>query len=351
MTEDSTGRKHRARASGTAVIVVVAVVAVAGCLESVAPTASASMVIEVPAPHPMNAHLAESEIAKAIAFRESVGIRADRTWVLAVAEMDGVDVVTFGVPVTTPERTALLARAVTAEAVTDAIVGYGVQHPDFWAGVYVDDGVVVARFTGDPAAHQAALRTLLGPTARYRLEPATWPMRDLMSLRDRIAHDGWLRGEDYDLLDLGANVKTNVVELLVSSRDPRAPQQIAAHYAAGSMLIVTTDGTGVTSMERGSLAGVAVDRVGAPVAGLDVEVVGAIPGTGMRGDRGVETDAQGRFLLADIQATSYELSLFQSVGPGGQVMEGAARHLAGSARVDVRPGATTFIEIRVNAGS
>jgi hypothetical protein len=47
---------------------------------------------------------------------------------------------------------------------------YGAEHLDEWAGAYVDDDPnvgVIARFTGNLAVHEAQLRTILNPNARF----------------------------------------------------------------------------------------------------------------------------------------------------------------------------------------
>lgn len=313
---------------------------------------SSSTTTQVPAATALHPWLTEAEIEKAIAFRRSVGLRLDRAWIEAVATRPDAEagVRTFGVPLTGPEREGLLARARTAEAVTSVIQRYGQAHPEVWAGVHIEDGLVVGRFTGVTAVHEDELRSLLGPNAHWEVRGAHWTLAEMQDLRDRIAHDGWLRTEGYDLLDLGADLRANVVQLHVSSGEPDAAGRIARHYNAGDMLVVTSDGTGVTSVPTGGLGGVVLDWLGQPVAGLDVEVIGDIPGSGPRGDRGVETDSRGEFEVKDIPATSYEVRLLDPTAADGTYLEGAARTLVRTFRVSVQPGATTYVQVTLDNG-
>jgi hypothetical protein len=172
-------------------------------------------------------------------------------------------------------------------------------------------------------------------------------MRDLS---DRIAQDGWLRGEGFYLLDLGPDIRENVEQLHVSSAEPGAAGRIARHYGAGDMLIVTSDGTGVTSLPTGGLAGVVLDRFGRPVPELDVEIVGDIPGSGSRGDRGVETDSRGEFVMNDITATGYEVRLLDPTAADGARLEGADRIHVRTFRVTIEPGSMTFVQVTLDNG-
>lgn len=330
---------------------VIAAVVVTAC-GARPPSSSATPTVDAASVAPIGSrtgYIAEHEIAKAVAFRQSVGLRHDRAWVETVAAGPEAEqgVRAFGVPLTTVEVLELRRRARTADAVTSVIQSYARSRSDTWAGLHVEDGLVVGRFTDDIEAHQAALRVLLAPNARWALERARWTLAEMQELRDRIAHDGWLRTEGYDLVDLGADIRANVVQLHVSSARPDAAERIALHYGAGDILVVTSDGTGVASLPTGDLGGIVVDVLGRPVDGLDVEVVGDIPGSGPAGDRGIQTDQDGEFRIYGITATGYELRLLDPTTPNGAFLEGAERILVRSLRVEVVAGAVTFVQVTV----
>jgi hypothetical protein len=286
---------------------------------------------------------------RSIAFRQRAGIRADEAWVRAVATAPGIEegIRQFGIPLTPAELAQLQARIQGEDAIVAAVQSYGAEHPEAWAGVYIDrpSGTVVVQVVGDVDEHTAAIRSMIDPGANLEILPARWTLQQLKDLSTSITHGGWLYAQGYDLLDLGYNLKRNLVELVISSNDPDDVARIERHYDVGPMLTVSIDGTGVTSLPTGTLRGRAIGADGQPVAGLDVELVGAMPGSGPRSDIGQETDAHGTFSFPDVTATEYQIRLLSNVSSAGTVLEGADRIEVGSGHAVVEPGGATFVTI------
>ncbi|HEU4673556.1 MAG TPA: hypothetical protein VFS32_11715 [Candidatus Limnocylindrales bacterium] len=329
-------------------LLAAAVLALGSCSVAASATESATQAA------PSNTWISPQGLSKAAAFRRSVGLRSDDAWLRSVASAPDAmaAVARFGVPLMPPEAAELEMRASSADAIAAVVSAYGTQHPDDYVGLVADpqSGRVVAKFARNVELHEKALRTLIAPAAPLDVVKVQWTKDELESLAHRISHDGWLRAQRYDLLDLGVDIASNRVQLLVSTADPDAVVRITDHYQAQGKLVVTTDGTGVTLLPTGSLSGVALDHAGRPVAGLDVEFHPDIAGAGPRGDRGLETDSGGRFSITT-QATGYTVVLLSSRGPDGEELTGSDRIEVGSARADIPTGGSTFVVVEVRLPS
>lgn len=327
-------------------VVVLAAVAVIGCVRtdgSLGRLETPSAASE-PTAAPTDPLLADAEIERAIQFRTKSGLRADEAWVRAMAvdptARDGVR--RYSVPLTPAEIRTIESRARTLGEILAAVKPYGEQHPEGWGGAYQDIALdrVVVLLAGDRAVHEADLRRLVRPDAPLVVEPAQWPLAELATLQDRVTRDiGWLNENGFFFMGVGVNVQANLLEIDISSANPKAPQVLAERFDAAGRLRVRSDGTGVRLLPKGSLVGVVVDRAGNPVPDLDVEIFGDIPGGGPNGDVGHGTSSTGEFEFQDIAAIGYEVRVFAPDGDG--------RVVVGTARTEVRPGATSFVKVIV----
>lgn len=307
-------------------------------------------VAATPSPNPW---LTEANIARAIDFRTSFGLRADEAWVRRVAADPAANPrkSRYGIPLTPSEVAELVARAATTGALTDVVQAYGVDHPDDFVDVFVDaaQGRVIAQFAREIERHEAALRKLVAPDAPLDVEAVQYTHEELQVLFDRVVHDGWLDERGYDLLDAGINTRANRVELYVSTADPDAVQTIAAHYDAGPMFEVTTDGIGWTQLPRGTLRGVAVDAHGTPVPALVVRLQPDVPpGTRLMGGPPLQTEttARGRFEL-DVPALGYEVTFHSQFGRDGRYLEFVEQVQVGQSRTEVIAEAVTVLVVEV----
>lgn len=324
-------------------VVVLAAVAVIGCVRTDGRIETPSAP-SAPSATPTDPLLAAVEIERAIEFRMTSGLRFDEAWVRAMAvdptARDGVR--RYSVPLTPAEIRTIEGRARTLDEILAAVEPYGEQHPEGWGGAYHEPalGRVVVLLAGDRAVHEADLRRLVRPDAPLVVEPVQWPLAELAALQDRVTREAdWLNENGFFFMGVGVDVQANRLVIDISSANAQAPQVLAERFDAAGRLRVRSDGTGVRLLPKGSLVGVVVDRAGNPVPDLDVEIAGDIPGGGPNGDIGHGTSSTGEFEYQGIAAIGYEVRVFAPDGDG--------RVVVGTARAEVRPGATTFVKVIV----
>jgi hypothetical protein len=132
----------------------------------------------------------DPRLAAAVAFREKIGLRSDLAWVRLVADDPAAQagIPSVGVPLMPDELAALEQRASTAKAVALVVEDYIADHPEQYAGHYIDpaSGVVTAMFTEAIPAHEAALLARVRPGAPLRVRLARWTMAELGAVQARI---------------------------------------------------------------------------------------------------------------------------------------------------------------------
>lgn len=217
------------------------------------------------------------DIDAAIRFRQSTGLRSDLAWVVKVAADadDQLRAQVYGIPLTQDELALLDARATNAAQVGPTVERYGAEHLDEWAGAYVDDDPnvgVIARFTGNLAVHEAQLRTILNPNARFSVQTARWNKRQLISLSEQIARDSsWLEsiGASFEAADV--SIQDNAVILTVRADSDGVRAVIAERYdGEGGLTVMIVSRSPAWSGGFGSVAIAARSRTGDPVSGFDV---------------------------------------------------------------------------------
>ena len=178
-------------------------------------------------------------------------------------------VLDYGVPLLPFERDDIDQRATGEDAIVGVAQGYLQDHPDISGGLYIDQehgGIVTVLVTADPAAHEAALRTLIGGPAKIAVRQVRWTEAELIDLQNRISQDpAFLAGIPARMTTSSVDVIGNRVQLQVSSAAPDVAAQIQTHFGAQpNQLQVTADGTGLLLQPTGRILG----RVIAP-AGTD----------------------------------------------------------------------------------
>jgi hypothetical protein len=322
----------------TVIVAATIVVAACGTQLRVGPTPSPSA----------NPWLSDHEIARAIEFREKLGLQSNEGWVRQVAEMPEAaeGVLAYSVPLTPVELDVLERRATAIDAVLDGVEDYGAAHPDDWGGATKEPatGAVVARFSDNTEQHETALRAMLGPGARLTVLKVRWSLVDLAPVFERI-HDDWIDGswlldQGIYTIGLGVDPVKNQVTLDVSSARSDLDALLEDRYDAPQMVTVTSDGTGVRLLPTGALRGRVVDANGRPVEAVQVELESSVAGTHATGDVGIETNDHGRFRFLDIPAVQYTVLVYSNDPV-------ATRTLLGSGRVRVAAGTTTNVEVAI----
>jgi hypothetical protein len=328
---------------------VVLVIVVASC--SLLPPPSPAVSPPPVAPSPELADLTEAEIAKAVWFRETFGLRADIDWIRQVAA-DPRAKGTLGVPLTPDELAEIQSRQAALDSILPRVIAYGQQHPDVWAGVEIDQdrgGVLVIRVSGDAAAHQATLRNLLGPRPVFEVLDVDWSEAQLRSFIEKIKAEDlpnaanalestppWMRAIPATRIVVGFHVDLNKVVMEVSSPRPDAVRLVTEHYGNPPWLVVESDGTGFHLLQSGSIVVTARDPAGQSVQGLNCVFR---PDTGWDSEIAT-TDKHGE-CRAQLRSTGYWVEL--SWG------ELTSRTVVATDRAVILPGRETKLKVTVTS--
>lgn len=271
------------------------------------PTADATAV--PPSPDPV--------AEEARRFRVRYGLRADETWIRAVAANPTAKqgVVDFGVPLMPFERLDLEHRRTDVDLLRQ-INDYGSLFPDSYAGAYVDQRAseaFVASFKGDAARHRTALANLLPVDARVDVRDVDWSTAELTNfLRDVEAEQPWFEtiGVRYLTADRGITDDFVSVDFL-GPED--AAQVIEDHFGDPTWLEADRQGPLPWAGPRGNLVVVVVDQNGKPVPGLWCQFVSEDPNAAEGGEDIFGTDKTGRCQIPNLPAVAYRIVLHRFV--------------------------------------
>jgi hypothetical protein len=289
--------------------------------------------------------LTQASLEEARRFREGIGLRSDEAWLLTVASDPNADRDTYGVPLTQEEVQELFARLQSVDEIREAVIGYGLRHPEDWAGAWIDHdagGVLVAQFAGNADLHRVALQTLVRPGSPLRVDAVRWSLEDLERLAGRInPDDPWFATIPAVVTGIGPNIVDNRFELELSAADPRAEALIRGHFGLGpDILYLDWDRTGARLLGHGRLRVTAVNSEGDAVPGLRCV---AYPDLVHAWDpfewQPQFTDEVGRCQLR-LPATGYWVHLEHKE-------EGVAATLVAMGRAVVREGELTELTIEV----
>jgi hypothetical protein len=217
----------------------------------------------------------EGELASWIHTRQSFGLRSDVAWVQAVAA-DPTAEWALEIPMLPDEARDWYDWSGQTDRLVEALVPYGMAHPDEFGGIYVDQlrREVATLWTDHLADHEARIRELTwegAPTALYRV---AHPEAYLRGLQDRVPTDDPVFAvAEAEPFGIGVDIKRNTVSIDVSSANPDAPRIVAEGIAArlgvpGDLVSVESDGTGVLLLPFGEiqirLVGADGRRIAAP---------------------------------------------------------------------------------------
>jgi hypothetical protein len=126
--------------------------------------------------------ISQAEFDEALAVRTMYGLRADATWIRAVAgdPASAIGLREFGIPLLPSELEDLQSRRWPHDLLI-RVQNYGRLFPDTYAGARINleaTGIVIS-FTEDIERHTAALANLVDPGEVVTVRPARWSLKEL----------------------------------------------------------------------------------------------------------------------------------------------------------------------------
>jgi hypothetical protein len=248
------------------------------------------------------------------AFRERFGLRADLTWIAAVAADPAGEpgMLEFGVPLLPFEVADLRGRVASSHLATPIIGAYAVSVPDDWYGSYIDQqrgGLIVIQVYRGVERHRAALARMLPARVLWEVRLVDDHILEMEALAEVIQDEReWFATIGAELLDVYVNAPLDggIVELTyLSDRRDLAPL-IQERFGPHDWLVV--DWAGVPMGGRGTegdlIVGV-MNRWGAPVIGAPCHL----------GDLRDTTDVEGQCIFVEIVAEPYRLLVLSGPEP------------------------------------
>ncbi|HEU0235427.1 MAG TPA: hypothetical protein VFR14_03185 [Candidatus Limnocylindrales bacterium] len=252
---------------------------------------------------PLLAEPIPEDIAEAMHFRETMGLRADRAYVEIVARDPRATTGYVHVPLLPEEEQELKRRQRMADSILADVQAYTTAHADEFAGLYLDQqhgGILVTRWTANAEVHDAALRLIVGARGAVVGTEALFSYRELRRLQDVVAADAdWFATIPARLQGVGVDEIRNVLRVDISSANPDAEAIIRHHFGLGTQLEVMSDGTGAALLPVGWVRGRTVMAHGGPpgddAARLNVTYRTDVPGWCGGGDIGFGVTPDGSF--------------------------------------------------------
>jgi hypothetical protein len=263
------------------------------------------------------APLPDADLEEARQFRVRYGLRADESWIRAVAADPAAQqgVVDYGVPLMPFELLDLESRRTDVDLLRQ-INDYGGLFPESFAGAYVDQRAAqafVASFKDDAARHQVALADLLPPEVQVDVRDVDWSTRELNGfVKDVEAEKAWFATIGVIYQDAGRGITEDFVH--VNFRGPaEGVQMIEAHFGDPSWLVAERQGPLPWSGPRADLVIDVFDEAGKHVPGLWCEFVPEDPDAAEGGEDTFGTDDSGRCVLRNLPAVPYRITLHRFV--------------------------------------
>lgn len=261
--------------------------------------------------------LPAAELEDARQFRVRFGLRADESWIRAVAADPTAQqgLVDFGVPLMPFERSDLEERRTDVDLLTQ-INGYGSMFPDSYAGAYVDlraSQAFVASFKTDSDRHRIALANLLPVGARVDVRDVDWSTTELEAFVEIVtAEEAWFETIGVRFASAGRAITEDHVYVKFQGR-PEAVRLIEEHFGDPTWLVADRQGPLPWQGPRGDLVIAVRDEAGAPVPGLWCEFVSEDPEAAEGGEDIFGTGDDGRCVLRNLPAVAYQITLHRFV--------------------------------------
>lgn len=321
-----------------AVVGLVAVLVLATGCGDAAPSSAEPAAAAAPSPDAAAPTPSQRELAEAVAFRKHFGLRADETWVLAVAANPDaqVGVSEFGVPLL-PEEFADLTSRTWDPDLFQHVRGYGLLFPEDFGGarINLEGSGVVIYFAHRVERHRAALSNLTPPGSEVDVRAVEWSLAELIRFKEAVISEH----EWFTSLGVTVTAAEDIADNTVHLRY-RGPQAAAgpieAHFGNPSWLRAVWVGPRPWEGPRADLTIKVADPDGDPVAGLRCRVTPVDPSVDPGPDTVWATDSTGICRLEDLPTALFEVTLHAWTASGLD-----PRPLQ-TLRVAVRPGGSSI---------
>ncbi len=211
---------------------------------------------------------------EAIRFRTDMSLPNDLEHVRAVAA-DPSAGMEFGVPLLPSEFEELMSRSASVEEIIPIIQAEAATAPNDYCGLYIDNanqGALTSGWKNNQLIHELAIRSQVRPGAKVAFIPCQFSEPEVTGVCDRLRevdHD-WMAAIPAQIQGYGCGNMHFRVEMSISSRVPDAAKVVDGHYSTllglpPGILVVESDGTGVSLVERGTLRVFVTGPDGGPV--------------------------------------------------------------------------------------
>lgn len=208
-----------------------------------------------------------AELEEWIAFRESFGLRADRGWVLQVAD-DPAATMDAGIPLLPWELDRLGAAIQSTGPIIEVLTRYGQRFPDSFAGVIVEGQTVILLMADHVDGHRAVLERVMRDPTRFDVREVRWSMKALTAFASTVeAERDWFDTVSVDLVQAYPNARGTVDVRILAPSDDVEPL-VLSHFGAPPWMRVEWEGPPLWTGQRGTMIVTAIDENGDAVAGL-----------------------------------------------------------------------------------
>ena len=305
-----------------------------------------------------DAIVTDENLRWSITTRHALGYREDEAWVRSVI-VHPASVLRMSRLLLMPDEAREYDGALSSALnYAPVLAQYAKDHPDEWAGWYVDGGDITVLVTRDLDQHKARIEALFALALEVTVKKARWSQADLRGLmRTRIAQSDlieWLDGRGIEVEGYGLRTAENRVGIDVTTErtdidEEAVKAMIAAHlgddgHGAAWIQILVEFVPPAPDLAKGALVVSVVDPGGRPVVEGDVQLTPDVPRANgsLITDCLLETTVElqpGVCRWPRIAATGYDVTVWRTY----------LEDSMGSGRVVVAPDGETRLTIVVTA--
>jgi hypothetical protein len=257
--------------------------------------------------------VSDQEISESVAFRQRFGLRADLTWVRAVARNPAAQagIPEFGLALMPDELADLMSRRWDPD-LFGQVRAYGLLFPDDFAGAYINlkgSGVTIS-FKNRVERHRVALSNLVPAGSIVEVREVDWSLKDLEGFVEWVeAEDAWFHSAGISAR-AGAYILDNSVH--IRFQGPKdAAGLIEQHFGNPSWLRAQWVGPPPWDGPRADLTIRVTDSNGEPVPRLWCKFNPVSPDVEGPGEEVWGTDASGTCFLRNLPAALYKIELHE----------------------------------------
>lgn len=262
--------------------------------------------------------LSQRELSEAIAFRQRFGLRADETWVRAVAaDPDAqIGVREFGLPLLPEELNDLQSRTWDPD-LFQQVRQYGLLFPDDYGGarINVEGSGVVIYFADRVDRHRAALSNLTPLGSKVEVRNVEWSLVELIHFKEAVlTEQAWFESVGV-IAKAGEDIADNAVHLRYQGPEAAAAL-IEEHFGNPTWLRARWLGPLPWEGPRADLTIKVVDLDGDPVAELRCQATPVDPTVDPGPDAVWGTDNDGVCVIDDLPTVQFEVTLHEMTSAG-----------------------------------